>query len=166
MNVLLVSKPGISLIRSLRESETAWNAIRFYGPIGISVGVYIPVSTFAGAVSLASDLKYFLRKYTADHLFHYQPGVFFTSALVRSRYLTRDSGVTSEWPYRLMYWIENLGTIKKCHISDWNIDELLTEESDDHLESGSDMKNTHTEDLITGGYLLEVWCTKAEFDII
>ena len=108
MNLLLISRPGIPLFRSLRESETAWDAIRFYGPIGLSIGVYIQVSTLAGALSLASDLKYFLRKYTADHLFQIKPGIFYTAALTRSRYLNRTYEVSEDWPFRLIYWIENL----------------------------------------------------------
>ena len=166
MNVLLVSKPGISLIRSLRESETAWDAIRFYGPVGISIGVYIPVSTLAGAISLASDLKYFLRKYTTDHLFLYHPGVYFTAALARSRYLTRDNGVTPDWPYRLIYWIENQGTVRRWKKDDWNCDDLFAMPRSADQDSDSKPRDPDIEETTIGGYLFEVWCTRPEYEIM
>lgn len=186
MNVLLISRPGVSLLRSLRESETAWDAIRFYGPIGLTIGVYIPVSTLAGAISLASDLRYFLRKYTTDHLFQIRPGVYCTSALTKSRYLTRDLEVSEEWQYRLVYWIENMGRVVRFKKEDWNSEEFLYNQvSGESIEiSGLDEKESDIDpDLIhdmsittdirdipseelQGGYILEVWCTKPEYELI
>nr|WP_319537968.1 hypothetical protein [uncultured Methanospirillum sp.] len=161
MNLLLISKPGIPLLRSLRESETAWDAIRFYGPVGLSIGVYIPVSTLAGALSLASDLRYFLKKYTSDHLFQIKPGVYYTAALTRSRYLSRDDDVSEDWPFKLIYWVENLGKVIRVRKEEWNIEEMLYQTS----EPGEE--DTKQDDVdITCGYLLEIWCTKPEFEIV
>jgi hypothetical protein len=176
MNVLLISRPGLSLLRTLRESETAWDAIRFYGPIGLTIGVYIPVSTLAGAISLTSDLRFFIRKYTVDHLFQLRPGVYYTAALSRSRYLTRDLGVSEEWPYRLVYWIENGGKIRKQRAKEWNSEEViysslpLEPESDEENEGISIEDRIRgridmTYDKIPGGYLFEVWCTKPEHEM-
>lgn len=167
MDVLLISKPGIHLTRSLRESETAWDAIRFYDPIALTIGVYIPVSTIAGAISLASDLKFFIRKYTNEHLFYYSPGIFLSAALTRNRYLTRDIEFTSDWPYRLIYWIENQGTIKRYHKSCWDA-QAKTIFEDIH-EMGSSSEHPSPSDpgeVYSGGYLIEVWCTQPEYDIL
>ncbi len=161
MNLLLISRPGIPLLRSLRESDTAWDAIRFYGPVGLSIGVYIPISTLAGALSLASDLKYFLRKYTSDHLFQIKPGVYYTAALTRSRYLTRDNDVSDDWPFRLVYWIENLGKVIRVRKEDWSGEEIFYQASE-HGEE--DTQNDDAGPMC--GYLLEVWCTKPEFEMI
>ena len=161
MNLLLISKPGIPLLRSLRESETAWDAIRFYGPVGLSIGVYIPVSTLAGALSLASDLRYFLKKYTSDHLFQIKPGVYYTAALTRSRYLSRDDDVSEDWPFKLVYWVENLGKVIRVRKEEWNIEEMLYQTSEPGEE---DTKQDDAD--ITCGYLLEIWCTKPEFEIV
>lgn len=166
MNLLLISKPGIPLLRSLHDSETAWDAIKFYGPIGLSIGVYIPVSTLAGAISLASDLKYFLRKYTADHLFQIRPGVYCTAALTRIRYLTRDSGVSEEWPYRMMYWIENLGPIIRVRKEEWNNEDLFLYPGEEEQTDDSGSSVSRPTDEMPGGYLFEVWCTKPEYEII
>lgn len=161
MNLLLISKPGIPLLRSLRESETAWDAIRFYGPVGLSIGVYIPVSTLAGALSLASDLRFFLKKYTSDHLFQIKPGVYYTAALTRSRYLNRSDEVSEDWPFKLVYWVENLGKVIRVRKEEWNIEEML------YQTSGSGEEDTHTFDSeITCGYLFEIWCTKPEFEML
>ena len=167
MNLLLISRPGVQLYRALRESETAWDAIRFYGPVSLSVGVYIPISTLAGALSLASDLKYFLRKYTADHLFQIRPGVYYTAALIRSKYLNRNNEVSEDWAFRLIYWVENLGQVTRFRFDDWNSEEVLYNqipcgESEEGIQS--DARNTEIE--FQGGYLLEVWCTKPEYEIV
>jgi hypothetical protein len=163
MNLLLISRPGIQLLRSLRESETAWDAIRFYGPVSLSIGVYIPVSTLAGAISLASDLKYFLKKYTTDHLFQIKPGIYYTAALTRSRYLTRGDDVSEDWPFKLVYWVENLGRVIRIKKEDWNSEEILHQ-----TVETTDISSTQAsiDDEFLGGYLLEVWCTKLEFEII
>ncbi|HWQ64153.1 MAG TPA: hypothetical protein VN429_07020 [Methanospirillum sp.] len=163
MNLLLISRPGIPLLRSLRESETAWDAIRFYGPVSLSIGVYIPVSTLAGAISLASDLKYFLKKYTTDHLFQIKPGVYYTAALTRSRYLTRSDDMSEDWPFKLVYWVENLGRVIRVKKEDWNSEEILYLTS----ETGENRANPICDNAeLPGGYLLEVWCTKPEFEIV
>lgn len=184
MNVLLISRPGVPLLRTLRESETAWDAIRFYEPQGLSIGVYIPVSTIAGALSLASDLRYFLRKYTAEHLFQIRPGVYYTAALTRSRYLSRDLEVSDDWQYRLIYWVESMGPIIRCKIDEWKSEEVLytpwscencqTRDPDNADQEepypGSlpieGVSSEHHDDGTCGGYILEVWCTKPEFDIV
>jgi hypothetical protein len=170
----------------LRESETAWDAIKFYGPIGITIGVYIPVSTLAGAISLASDLRYFLRKFTTDHLFQVGPGVYCTSALTRSRYLTRECEFSNEWPYRLVYWIENMGPVIKCRKEEWNREEVFNpvhsgqtrelredDGAENSIESDPVTLAIHREGFadepgneFKGGYLLEVWCTKIEYEMV
>lgn len=177
MNVLFISRPGLHLFHILHESETAWDAIRFYGPIGLTIGVFIQVSTVAGAISLASDLRFFIRKYTSDHLFQMRPGVYYTAALARNRYLTRSTEISDTWAYRLMYWIENGGRIIRFKKDDWNSEEViygysrkqdctrddLQEQPADYLSS---QQNNLKPDEIMGGYLLEVWCTRSEYEII
>lgn len=167
MNLLLISRPGIPLLRSLKESDTAWDAIKFYGPIGLSIGVYIPVSTLAGALSLASDLKFFIRKYTSYHLFQIRPGVYYTSALTRSRYLTRDNDLTEDWPYRMVYWVENLGQVIQVRKEEWNSEEILYHPASIEQTGGDSTLSEKTEETErSGGYILEVWCTKPEYEMI
>ncbi|HWQ67602.1 MAG TPA: hypothetical protein VN372_12140 [Methanospirillum sp.] len=159
MNILLISRPEISLYRELRQSETAWDAIRFYDPIIVPMGVFIPVSTFAGAITLASDLRYFLRKYTVDHLFQLRQSIYCTAGLSRSRYLNRDCGVTKDWQYRMMYWFDGRGILSRYRSEDWNSEEIICdmpieEEKRDRL----DLQEPQ------GGHLIQVWCTKPEYE--
>ena len=175
MNVLLISRPGIPLLRSLRDSETAWDAIRFYEPVSLSIGVYIPVSTLAGAISLTSDLRFFLKKYTTDHLFQIRPGIFSTAALTRSRYLTRDLEFSENWPYRLIYWIENMGRVVRFRKDDYNSEELfnsprhisvINDDRDEEYHAEKESSNPVIIDGIPTGYIFEVWCTKPEYELI
>lgn len=175
MDVLLVSRPGVSLLRSLRESETAWDAIRFYGPQSISIGVYIPITTMAGAISLTSDLKFFIRKYTADHLFRLNLQIYCTPGLTKSRYLTRDRALSDDWPYRLEYWIEQSGKIFKYRKRSISTEEKepdaqeFTRTGSIHQfneQEGNNADNEKNYPSISGGYVLEVWCTKPEFDLV
>lgn len=175
MNVLLISRPGISLLRSLHESETAWDAIKFYDPFSLSIGVYIPVSTMAGAISLTSDLRFFLRKFTTDHIFQIRPGIYSTSALTRSRYLTRDLDFSENWPYRLVYWIENKGKVIRFRRNEFNSEELFSNsgnfhpnknEDEEKLNFGLKEADPEISDDIPTGYIFEVWCTKPEFEMI
>jgi hypothetical protein len=177
MNILLISRPGISLMRTLRESETAWDAIRFYGPIGTNIGVFIPVPSLAGAISLASDLRFFIRKYTTEHLFQMGPGFFCTSALTKNLYLTRDHDFSDKWTYRLIYWIENGGKVNRYRKENWNSEEVLYNSfielpvfndtnQDEASKSVLQMNSPDLYDKIPGGYLLEVWSTKPEYELI
>lgn len=175
MNVLLISRPGVSLLRSLHDSETAWDAIRFYEPFSLSIGVYIPVSTLAGAISLTSDLRFFLRKYTTDHLFQIYPGIFSTPALTRSRYVTRDISFSKDWPYQLVYWIENEGRIVRFRKSEFNSEEVFNSFNNFPINSKEDEEQSHAHsegskpeivDGVPTGYIFEVWCTKPEFEMI
>lgn len=173
MNVLLISRPGITLLRSLRESETAWDAIRFYDPKQLDVGVLIPVSTLSGAISLTSDLRFFLRKFTADHLFQRKDGVCYSAALTKSRYLTREISISETWPYRLMYWIDTAGLFLRVRKDQFSSAGFFTElyplsgEAEEDLQTVSlNPQNPVQDDIhIPAGYLLEVWCTRQEYDI-
>jgi hypothetical protein len=176
MNILLISRPGLRLLKTLHDSETAWDAVRFYGPVELTVGVLIQVSTVAGAISLASDLRYFLRRYTADHLFQMRPGIYFTPALAKNRYLTRTEVISDDWKYRLMYWIENGGKILRCKSHEWNSEEVLygcldlQDPAEDLRAAASGIPGPDGQngvgDEMTGGYLLEVWCTRSEYEVI
>lgn len=174
MDVMLISRPGVSLLRSLHDSETAWDAIRFYGPVSISIGVYIPVSTLAGAISLTADLRFFLRKFTIDHLFRFNSAIYCTAALTKSCYLTRDNTLSDDWPYRLIYWIESVGNVVRCKKSEYHDSDIFSPSDIASKKSKETCVFTPESDIITEpekkfqiptGYLLEVWCTKPEFEM-
>mgnify|MGYP007070682515 CR=1 FL=1 len=112
MNLLIFSRPGIRLYQELRRSETAWNALRFYGPVETPVGIIVEVSSLSAALSLASDLKYFIRKFGSDYLFEIAPGMYCTPSVARSRYLEREPHA-DPWPWKIWYRVKGDGNLVK-----------------------------------------------------
>ncbi|QXO95476.1 hypothetical protein KSK55_03500 [Methanospirillum purgamenti] len=143
MNLLIFSRPGIRIYQELRRSETAWHALRFYNPLEIPVGIFIQVSSLSAALSLASDLKYFIRKYGAEHLFEISKELYCTAAFATGRYTTREK-LPDPWPWKLWYWVVGDGTILKTQTPPGSISQVKTTQ---------------------GGYLFEVICTEEEFSV-
>ncbi|HET6580969.1 MAG TPA: DUF5804 family protein, partial [Methanoregula sp.] len=76
MNILLIQREGIDLHHTLFASETSRLALRFYLPKKKSCGVYITVSTLGSALSLVSELRWYIRRYVREVLFEVSPNVF------------------------------------------------------------------------------------------
>ena len=114
MNLLVFSRPGIRLYQELRRSETAWNALRFYDPKETPVGIIVKVSSLSAALSLASDLKYFIRKFGSDYLFEITPGMYCTPSVARSRYLEREPH-PDPWPWKIWYLVKGDGSLVKYY---------------------------------------------------
>lgn len=146
MNLLIVSRPGIRIFYELRRSETAWHALKFYRPIEIPIGIYITLSSLSAALSLASDLKYFIRKYGADHLFEIKPGIFCTASVAKSRYLTRDD-LPVPWPWRILIHTDCEGSLSRFN-------ELPKEGLP---RSGGKTK---------GDYLITALCSEEEYSVL
>jgi hypothetical protein len=145
MNLLIAARHGIRLYHELRKSETAWQALRFYEPIEIPVGVFIRVGSISAALSLVSDLRYFIRKYSSTYFFEISPGICCTHAVAKRRYINRENNISDPWPWKLWFWLGGDGEIKRFYCPP----------SDDNSIDG--------EKGYPGGYILEVWCLKEEF---
>jgi len=144
MNLLIAGRHGIRLYQELRRSETAWQALRFYDPIEISVGIYIRINSLSSALSLASDLRYFIRRYSSVYLFEVSPGICCTHAMAKMRYISREKPFSNPWPWKLWIWIGGDGDIMRFYCHPLN-DESFTPEN------------------FYGGYIFEVWCLKEEY---
>jgi len=103
MNILLVQKEGIDLHQTLFNSETSRMALRFYHPRKLSCGVYISVSTLGSALSLASELKWYIRRYVKEVLFEVSKGVYCTHLLAQDVYYERTAILGPTWEYRKLY---------------------------------------------------------------
>jgi hypothetical protein len=103
MDLLLLAKPGVHLYSLLHNSDTAWQAIRFYEHVNLGYGVLFSVSGCVSALSLASDIRYYIRRYVAYHLFRaeHERQTYATPALVISRYLEHTDPFTDVWDHRL-----------------------------------------------------------------
>ena len=74
MNILLIQRDGVDLHHTLFASETSRMALRFYHPKKKPCGVCITVSTLGSALSLVSELRWYLRRYVKETLFEVKAG--------------------------------------------------------------------------------------------
>ena len=91
MNILLIQRDGVDLHHTLFASETSRMALRFYHPKKKSCGVYITVSTLGSALSLVSELRWYIRRYVKETLFEVTPGIFCTRTLAQDVYYERTT---------------------------------------------------------------------------
>lgn len=147
MNLLILSRPGIRIFQILRRSETAWHALQFYEPIEITVGLYIQVGSISAGLSLASDLRYFIRKYGVSHFFEIRPGIFCTPAIARGLYLDRNLPESHDVSNRYWLWIQNNGEVLRYR-----------QRPEDIIYPGEEEE--------MGGYIFEIICNEQEYKIL
>ncbi|HQC13462.1 MAG TPA: DUF5804 family protein, partial [Methanoregulaceae archaeon] len=76
MNVLFLPREGVELYQELLSSETSRDALRFYRPAERHGGVMVTMASLGSALSLASDLRWYVRRYMRDVLFEISYAVF------------------------------------------------------------------------------------------
>ena len=103
MNILLIQRDGVDLHHTLFASETSRLVLRFYHPKKKSCGVYITVSTLGSALSLVSELRWYIRRYVKETLFEVTPGIFCTRTLAQDVYYERTAVLGPAWPFRRLY---------------------------------------------------------------
>ena len=103
MNILLIQRDGVDLHHTLFASETSRMVLRFYHPKKKSCGVSITVSTLGSALSLVSELRWYIRRYVKETLFEVTTGIFCTHTLAQDVYYERTAVLGPAWPYRRLY---------------------------------------------------------------
>ncbi|MDD1701849.1 MAG: DUF5804 family protein [Methanoregula sp.] len=105
MNVLLIQREGTDLHHTLFASETSRQVLRFYHPKKLPCGVYITVSTLGSALSLVSELRWYIRRYVQETLFEVAKGkgIFCTQDLARDVYYERTVILENPWAFRRLY---------------------------------------------------------------
>ncbi|MDD1720282.1 MAG: DUF5804 family protein [Methanoregulaceae archaeon] len=106
MKVLLFQREGISLLRTLLESETSRGAIRFYHPVEHAWGIEIPLTSLGSALALVSEFRWYIRRYVAFVLFRVDENQYCTHLLARQIYDEREEIPLPDWPFRKYYRIE------------------------------------------------------------
>jgi hypothetical protein len=147
MNILLIQRDGVDLHHTLFASETSRMALRFYHPKKKSCGVYISVSTLGSALSLVSELRWYLRRYVKETLFEVSTGIFCTHALARDVYYERSSVLEPDWPFRRLYGFCDGKLISRVVMS-----------------PGSTIEEYHQE-YIGVDLSIECWCTEDEAEV-
>ena len=146
MNILLIQREGIDLHHTFFASETSRMALRFYHPKKVSCGVYITVSTLGSALSLVSELRWYIRRYVRDVLFEVSPGVFCTHSLARDVYYERTSVLGTTWPFRRLCGFRQGKLISAVLMS-----------------PGSTVEEYHQE-YIGVDKTIEIWCIEDELE--
>jgi hypothetical protein len=144
MNILLVQREGVDLHQTLFSSETSRMVLRFYRPKKKACGVYISVSTLGSALSLVSELKWYLRRYVRETLFEVSKGVYCSHLLAQNIYYERTTILASSHPFRKLYGFRDGKLISQVLMS-----------------PGSTIEEYHQE-YAGVDQSIEIWCTEEE----
>ena len=108
MRVLFIAREGIDLYETLENSDTSRIIFRFYDPERYPWGVRISASSLGIALSLVSELRWYVRRYMNDVLFELKDGIYGTYALAREVY-ERDIHLDGKNVRRFHYGIKDSG---------------------------------------------------------
>ena len=147
MNILLIQREGVDLHHTLFASETSRMVLRFYHPKKKPCGVSVTVSTLGSALSLVSEMRWYIRRYVHDVLFEVSPGVFCTHLLAQDVYYERTSVLGSTWPFRRIYGFRQGKLVSTVLMS-----------------PGSTLEEYHQE-YIGADRSIEIWCMEDEMEI-
>jgi hypothetical protein len=120
--------------------------LRFYHPKKKSCGVYITVSTLGSALSLVSELRWYIRRYVKETLFEVTTGIFCTRTLAQDVYYERTAVLGAAWPFRRLYGFHKGKLISRVVMSPMS----TTEE--------------YHQEYIGIDRTIECWCTEGEVE--
>jgi hypothetical protein len=146
MHVLLVQTDDVDLYATLLKSETSRAVLKFYRPDRLDYGVRIRTTSLGSALSLISELRWYIRRYVKEVLFEVSHPVYCTQALA-GQFYERDVKIESSWNYRRIYVFRGSELAYSSRIQD----SIAGEDYRDRCEP----KDTR----------LEIWCTEEEFRV-
>jgi len=150
MKILLIEREGTDLYSTLYDSDTSRAMLRFYHPVRHPVGVEIMTASLGSALSLVSELRWYIQRYVDEVLLTEDGSVYLTWDLADCVY---ERGVTlsQPWPYRFRYRIHG----GKIYRSSWDLDAFGS-----IPPPGPGAGEASPE---TGDPILEVWGTSGEY---
>ncbi|MFZ0006063.1 MAG: DUF5804 family protein [Methanoregula sp.] len=148
MNILLIQREGTDLHHTLFSSETSRLALRFYHPKKVSYGVTISVASLGSALSLISELRWYLRRYVRETLFEVEDGIFCTHDLAQDIYYERTAILTKPWASRRIYGLSSGKPTRRLIMA-----------------QGSTIQDYATQ-LGGSETIIEVWCNEDEVEDI
>ena len=107
MNIFFLQREGINLYHTLSASETSRNTLRFYHPKEWPGGVIIPIESLVSGLSIAGELRWYVRRYMQDVLFEFPGGNYCSLAFAKQIYYDREIKPEEDWPFRRLYVIRN-----------------------------------------------------------
>jgi Family of unknown function (DUF5804) len=148
MKILLIQREGIDLHHTFFSSETSRLALRFYHPKKIPCGVYITVATLGSALSLVSEMRWYIRRYVRETLFEVETGIFCTQTLAQDVYYERTAILGKTWTFRRLYGFAHGKLARQIVMSPGSV------------------REDYSRDLAGTDTTIEVWCTKDEVEDI
>jgi hypothetical protein len=148
MNTLLIQRDGVDLHHTLFASETSRLALRFYHPKKVPCGVVIPGASLGSALSMVSELRWYIRRYVREVLFELNKGVYCTHTLAQDVYYERAVVLDEAWKYRRLYGFKN-GQLISAVV----------------MTPGSTV-GEYQQDIIGVDTAIEVWCREDEVEDI
>jgi hypothetical protein len=116
MKVLLIQKEGIDLYSTLLASETSRDVLRFYHPKKADWGVCMEASTLGSALSVISELKWYIQRYIAQPLCLLSNGVICTPGYAGIIY-GREESVDERWDWEILFGIKYRTVIDRIAIT-------------------------------------------------
>ncbi|KUG20672.1 MAG: hypothetical protein KO206_02180 [Methanomicrobiaceae archaeon] len=143
MNILLVQADGVDLFATLLKSETSRAALAFYRPSRLDYGVLIRVASLGSALSLVSELRWYIRRYVRDVFFEVSDGVY-CSRLLAEQIYERDVKLEMPWAHRRLSVMRDGRQVASL----W-------------MREGTEREN-YRGDYDPRDELLEIWCASEE----
>jgi hypothetical protein len=150
MKILLIEREGTDLYSTLYDSDTSRAMLRFYHPIRHPVGVEILTASLGSALSLVSELRWYIQRYVDEILLTEDGSVYLTWSLADCVY-ERGVSLSRPWPHRFRYRIHG----GKIYRSSWDLEAF-----GDVTLPEAGVGDTPP---ITGDQILEVWGTSEEY---
>jgi hypothetical protein len=148
MNTLLLQREGTDLHHTLFASETSRLALRFYHPKKLPCGMYISGATLGSALSLVSELRWYIRRYVREVLFEVKKGVYCTHTLAQDVYYERITVLGEPWASRRLYGFKG-GELISAVV----------------MAPGS-TTGEYQQDIIGVDAIIEIWCREDEVEDI
>jgi hypothetical protein len=116
MKILLIEREGTDLYTTLYDSDTSRAMLRFYHPVRHPAGVEITTASLGSALSLASELRWYIQRYVDEVLLTEDGSVYLTWSLAEAVY-ERGITLSQPWPHRFRYRIHG----GKVYRSSWDL---------------------------------------------
>jgi hypothetical protein len=148
MNILFIQRDGVDLHHTLFVSETSRLALRFYHPRKVPCGVSISVASLGSALSLVSEMRWYIRRYVREVLFEVDRGIFCTHQLAQDVYYERTVVLGADWKFRRLYGFKDGKLISAVVMSPGSV------------------IGEYRQDIIGVDTAIEVWCREDEVEDI
>jgi hypothetical protein len=150
MKILLIEREGTDLYSTLYDSDTSRAMLRFYHPVRSPVGVEIMTASLGSALSLVSELRWYIQRYVEEVLLTEDGSVYLTWELADCVY-ERGIILSRPWPHRFRYRIHG----GKIYRSPWDLG-AFGDAPQPEPETGGASPGT-------GDQILEVWGASGEY---